>query len=146
MTMDEVEKLKAENDALRKRMEKLESQVNPPPRQPYNYQPVDRTEGMGMDRATMQAMIDAVPESVMAELRADTRRPNPVTEASSSTVRSTPSAQSQRQRQGWVEPRPLEPPPGVAIADRLMDAQDEIDRAELAMKFAKARMGKGDVK
>ena len=33
MTMDEVEKLKAENDALRKRMEKLEDQVNPPPRE-----------------------------------------------------------------------------------------------------------------
>ena len=29
--MDEVEKLKAENDALRKRMEKLEEQVNPKP-------------------------------------------------------------------------------------------------------------------
>ena len=26
---------------------------------------------------------------------------------------------------------PLETPPGVALADKLMDAQDEIDRAEL---------------
>ena len=58
-----------------------------------------------------------------------------------------PISQSQPQRKGgWVEPRPLEPPPGVAIADRMMDAQDAIDKAELALKFAKARMGKGDVK
>ena len=44
------------------------------------------------------------------------------------------------------ELRPLESPPGVALADQLMDAQDKIDRVELAQKLAKARMGKGDVK
>ena len=30
---------------------------------------------------------------------------------------------------GWVEARPLEPPPGVAICDRLVDEQDAKDRA-----------------
>jgi hypothetical protein len=107
MTMDEVEKLKAENEALRKRMGKLEGQVNPPPRQPYNYQPVDRTAGMSMDRATMQAMIDAVPESVMQGIRADARKPNPVTEASSSPLSTSHSAQSQPAQRGtgWVPER-----------------------------------------
>ena len=45
------------------------------------------------------------------------------------------------------EPAPLEAPPGVALADRLMDHQDKIDRAELIereLKLAKAKMGKGD--
>jgi len=38
---------------------------------------------------------------------------------------------------GWVAPMPLRPPPGVAQADRLMDAQDAKDRAELIEREAK---------
>ena len=46
-----------------------------------------------------------------------------------------------------VETSPLKSPPGVAIADRLMDHQDTMDRAELIERELKlARMGKGDVK
>jgi hypothetical protein len=141
-----VEALRAENEALRKRMEKLESQVNPKPREPYVHQPVDYTANMSMPRSAMKAMVDGVPESVMYAIRGDARRPNPV-QASSSTVTSTPAAQqSQPQRKGgWIEPRPLESPPGVELADRLMDHQDAKDRAELIereLKLAKARMGK----
>jgi hypothetical protein len=33
---------------------------------------------------------------------------------------------------GWVDPVPLSNPPGVAQADRLMDAADKADRVELA--------------
>jgi hypothetical protein len=40
---------------------------------------------------------------------------------------------------GWVEPRPMGPPPGVAAADRLMDEADRRDRIELAERLAKAR-------
>ena len=141
-----VEALRAENDALRKRMEKLEEQVNPKPRPEWVHQPPDYTAGMSMPANALAAMVDCS-KSFMADLRADARKPNPI-QASQSPITSTPSTQSpQPQRQGgWVEPRPLEPPPGVAIADQLTDAQDEIDRVELAQKLAKARMGKGDVK
>jgi hypothetical protein len=38
---------------------------------------------------------------------------------------------------GWVEPRPIGPPPGVAAADRLMDAQDARDRADLIAQEAR---------
>jgi hypothetical protein len=31
---------------------------------------------------------------------------------------------------GWVEPLPLRPPPGVALADKIVDAQDKKDRLE----------------
>jgi hypothetical protein len=32
---------------------------------------------------------------------------------------------------GWIDNIPLGPPPGVALCDRLMDAQDARDRADL---------------
>ncbi len=32
---------------------------------------------------------------------------------------------------GWMRETPIGPPPGVAVADRLMDAADRADRAEL---------------
>ena len=145
--MSELEKLKAQNAELADRIAKLEEAAKPPPKsEPFVMPRIDYTEGMSMPRNAMQAMIDAVPESVMQGIRADARKPNPVT-TGSSQIKSTPSALSQPQRKGgWIEPRPLEPPPGVAIADRLVDAQDEIDRAELALKLAKARMGKGEMK
>jgi hypothetical protein len=38
---------------------------------------------------------------------------------------------------GWVEPRPIGPPPGVAAADRLMDAQDAKDRVDLIAQEAR---------
>ena len=140
----------SELDDLKKRVAELEKATKAP--EPFVPMPMPRrdpTEGMSMDRATMRAMIDAVPESVMRDLRADARKPNPVTEASSSTVRSTPSALSQQQQRGtgWRDEIPLSSPPGVALADRLMDHQDELDRAELIereLKLAKAQMGKGD--
>jgi hypothetical protein len=40
---------------------------------------------------------------------------------------------------GWVAPTPLRPPPGVAQADRLMDAQDAKDRAELIERDARLK-------
>jgi len=40
---------------------------------------------------------------------------------------------------GWVQPVSLSNPPGVALADRLMDAQDARDRAELIEREAKLR-------
>jgi len=50
---------------------------------------------------------------------------------------------------GWGAATPLGPPPGVAQADRLMDAQDRKDRVELAQRIAaheaamRAAKGKG---
>ena len=38
---------------------------------------------------------------------------------------------------GWQAPIPLSPPPGVSQADRLMDAQDAKDRAELIEREAR---------
>jgi hypothetical protein len=38
---------------------------------------------------------------------------------------------------GWVDSRPLGPPPGIAHVDRLVDAQDAKDRHELVMQHAR---------
>jgi hypothetical protein len=38
---------------------------------------------------------------------------------------------------GWREAAPLTPPPGIAQADKLMDAQDARDRQELIERKAK---------
>lgn len=140
-------KAMSEIEDLKKEVQALKDQLNPPPRPPSTHLSRDLTEGAVMPRSALQAMLDAVPESVMRDLCADARKPNPVT-TGSSQIGSTPSALSQPQRRGgWVEPRPLESPPGVALADKLMDHQDEIDRAKLIERELKlARMGKGDVK
>ena len=93
----------------------------------------------------MREMVRAT-AGVMADLRADARRPNPI-QASQSPIPSTPSTLSQPQRKGtgWVEPRPIESPPGLKYVDAQIDAQDAKDRAELIERELKlARMGKGE--
>jgi len=104
-----VEALRAELELQKAELKKLRDQVNPPPRPAYVHQPPDYTAGMSMPRSAMQAMIDAVPESVMRELRADARKPNPVTQASSSPISTSSSAQEPqppRERgTGWVPER-----------------------------------------
>jgi hypothetical protein len=35
---------------------------------------------------------------------------------------------------GWVDPLPLGSPPGVALADRIVDAQDQRDRVEAGLR------------
>ena len=133
----------SELEDLKKRVAELEKAAKPP--EPFVPMPMPRrdlTEGASMPPSAMKAMVDALPSSFFSDLRADARKPNPVTGGPN------PGPQPQAQRgSGWVEPRPLESPPGVALADRLVDAQDARDRAELIereLKLAKARMGKGD--
>jgi hypothetical protein len=136
-TMSEIEDLKKELKALK-------DQINPPPREPFHMPRFDPTEGMSMPRSAMQAMVDAS-SSYMADLRADARKPNPVT-ASQSPLSSSSSSQPTSQVQrgtGYRDAVPLGPPPGIEHCDRLVDAQDKIDRAELALKLAKADLGKG---
>jgi hypothetical protein len=36
---------------------------------------------------------------------------------------------------GWQDPKPLGPPEGIDLVDRLVDAQDERDRRELERKL-----------
>ncbi len=45
------------------------------------------------------------------------------------------AAEPVRRGSGWAPERPLDPPPGVAIMDQMMDAQDAVDRRALAKRL-----------
>jgi hypothetical protein len=125
----------SELDELRKQLEQLKEQVNPPPRQPSTQGPVDYTANASMPPSAMKAMVNAVPDAVMEGIRGDAQKPNPVTGSAS------PQPTNQVQRgSGWAKPIPVEPPPGVAACDRLVDHQDRIDKADLAHRLWKAGM------
>lgn len=106
----------SELSKLKKQVAELKDQINPPPRPRSNYAPHDYTQGFSMPKSAMQAMIDAVPNSLMSELRADARKPSPITGGPN------PQPTSQVQRgSGWLDQRPLEPPPGVDLIDRIAE-------------------------
>lgn len=129
----------SELQKLKKRVEELEKAAQPPkPFVPEPWQPVDRTAGMSMPRSAMLEMMRAVPGSVMADLRADARKPNPVTGGPPA-----PPAPQGPRGTGWRDEAPLETPGGISTQKRigeLVDAQDRIDKAELAMRLAKAEV------
>jgi hypothetical protein len=132
MMTTELEALKAQNAELSDRIAKLEAKANPEPFVPEPRQPIDYTAGMSMPANAIAAMVAAVPSSLMSDLRADALKPNPVTHG-------RPQSEPSRERgTGWVNPQPIQSPPGVALADRLMDEQDKLDRAERARAFARA--------
>jgi hypothetical protein len=129
-----------ELEALKKRVAELEKAAKPAePFVPMPMQRPDYTAGASMPASALAAMMAAVPESVMRGIVADAFKPNPVTGGPN------PQPTSQVQRgSGWIDERPLEPPPGIEHCDRLVDAQDRIDRAELALRLAKAGLSKGE--
>jgi hypothetical protein len=129
----------SELEDLKKEVAKLKDQLNPPPRQPSTLPRYDPTEGMSMPANAIAAMVAAVPSSVMRGLVNDAFKPNPVT-----GFPNPPSTSQVQRGTGWREPAPLGPPPGIEHVDRLVDAQDRIDKAELALKFAKMELGKAE--
>jgi hypothetical protein len=132
-TKTEFEALKAEIERQKALLQKLHDQLNPKPFVPMPHQPPDYTGGMTaanmMDRATLQAMAAADdPRGRSADLQAFQQQQR---------QRSAPAEPQRPRGSGWVEPRPIESPPCVAIADQLVDAQDKLDLIERAREFSK---------
>ena len=75
-----------------------------------------------------QAMLNAVPDRLMADIVNDQRRGVSPPSSLASTPGDPPPLP--RGGTGWAQPAPLAPPPGVALCDAMMDAQDAKDRAE----------------
>ena len=125
----------SELDDLKRQVNELKDQLNPPPRQPSTHPRFDPTEGMSMPASAMRDLINAVPESVMRGIVADSFKPNPITGGGAPS-----QSQPVQRSSGWRDEVPISSPPGIAICDRMMDEQDRIDKAELAMKLAKAEM------
>jgi hypothetical protein len=136
---DELTELKAAQAQMAARMAQLEAELEArakpsPPFDPGPVQRFDPTERMSMPASTLRDMARAVPDRMMREIALrDGRAP---TGPSSQGI--IPSSQSvSGVRVGGGNTVPLRPPPGVAQADRLMDAADAADRVELAQRLAK---------
>ena len=77
----------------------------------------------GISEATLEAA-KAVPTDLVQDLVRDFRRGL----SPPSSIAGAPTVQRKQKGSGWSEPLPLTNPPGVDLADRLMDQQDQIDR------------------
>ena len=130
---------KDELAALKARVEELERAANPPKEKPFvpqPYQRYDPTAGMSMPMSTMLEMHRAAGH-VMGGVLHDNRAPtSPSTIPRSQQVSNAGGGAAPRGGTGWGAATPLSPPPGVAQADKLMDAQDRRDRIELAHRIA----------
>jgi hypothetical protein len=136
------DELKAEIAALKTRQAELEAKLageDKPPAPQFKrepYQPRDYTAGASMDRETKRELAKAIPDDLARDLRADLARGNPITQSVAQLTPDRGSGRVQIQRgTGWQDERKIEPFPGVALADRLMDMQDAIDRADLARRL-----------
>jgi hypothetical protein len=120
---------------LKKRVAELEKAAKPPaPFDPGPIQRFDYTAGMSMPASALRDMVNAVPTDMIREIAMrDGRAP---TGPSAQGV--VPSSQPMGSvRVGGGNTVPLGPPPGVAQADRIVDAFDRRDRHELMMAEAR---------
>jgi hypothetical protein len=123
---------------LERELAELKAQVKPAPEPPKAREPwpkYDPTEGFRMPASAVQAMVDVVPDmrAIVEEQRHGRSEPGGFLGPEKTVAKEKGS--------GWRNPTPLEPPPGVAICDQLMDVQDKIDRAERIRGFGLAGLG-----
>jgi hypothetical protein len=83
---------------------------------------IDYTDGMCMPPSAVRAMVDVVGDGLARQIAGDARRKSELKPA---------IAEHRPKGTGWVEASPLKPPSGVDLCDRMMDIQDQIDRAAL---------------
>jgi hypothetical protein len=118
---------------LQKQIDELKAHHNRPPPQftPEPYQPRDWTAGATMDRETKRDLAKAFPDSLVRDLRSDAFKPNPVTGATPAQLTpDRPGGVQITRGTGYRDAVPLGPPPGISLLDKLVDAQDALDRAD----------------
>jgi hypothetical protein len=131
---------KEELAALKREVEELKAKLSPPkPFVSKPHEPIDWTARMSMPPSALAAMLAAEPRGFMQGVLRDNRGaptgPTGMIPRSQQPAGGGPAASGSGT--GWGHSTPLGPPPGVAQADRLMDAQDARDRAELVDREAK---------
>jgi len=135
---------KSELAALKKKVEALESALSgkedkPKPKKEFVPQPYERydpTAGMSMPRSALMAMAQDPSNQVMRGVIQDRHAPTSPSFAGTSGAVSGVHRDGPVNTSGWRDAAPIGPPPGVAQADRLMDAQDRRDKIELAQRLA----------
>jgi transposase len=144
--MTETNDLRAEIDALKKRQTELEAKLaEGKPPEPFKSAPMERfdpTARASMDAETMKEWSRAISPALARDLHNDLAWPNPVTGATPSQLSQDRGGVEIRRGSGWAEPNPIRQPEGVALCDRLVDAQDLQDRHDLARRLARATKGK----
>jgi hypothetical protein len=87
----------------------------------------------------LKAMNDACPPSAMRDIitRGAAPRPPSADGVSGQLTRAHPSPGLPGSNRGWVDARPIGPPPGIQHVDRLVDAQDARDRHDLLVAEAR---------
>jgi hypothetical protein len=91
-------------------------------------------------REDIAAFDRACPLSVSQDIAARGGIPGPSTAGAGGTIssiHSDPGLPGSHRGTGWRDAGPIGPPPGVAAADRLMDAADARDRADLIAQEAR---------
>ena len=114
--------------ALKKKVEELEAKLSPP--KPFVPQPYERYDPIAGMCAGFMA-------GVVRDNRGAPTGPTGAIPRSQQVTGTHPGGGVPGSGTGWGHSTPLGPPPGVAQADRLMDAQDGKDRAELIEREAK---------
>jgi hypothetical protein len=131
----EIDELKAEIAQLRAEVER----ANPPAPPKFEAGPSGPTTSqiamsrVSMPVSVMREMANAIGDGTIKEI---------VKSGALGVLQTvgggpTPTRVSAQNTSGWRDPGPLGPPPGIAIADRLMDVQDARDRAQLIANEAR---------
>jgi hypothetical protein len=132
------EEFEARLAASEKRVAELEAKLRGEPPEPFKReprQPLDLTARATMPPQAMRDLVAAVPDRLMSDLRADARKPNPVTQSVAQLTKGGGERVQIQPGSGWVNPNPLTPPPGLNYVDQQVDAQDAIDKAERRRLF-----------
>jgi hypothetical protein len=133
--MSEAELL-AQIAELKDRIAKLEERGKPAAPMRADATPFrDLTANATMPPSALRIMADAVPDHIVRQITNGLRVKGELSPiAGAGRVDSRVPYEN---RSGWRAPAPLSNPPGVALADRIVDAQDARDRAELIEREAK---------
>ena len=122
---------KEELAALKREVEELKAKLSPP--KPFVPQPYERYDPIAGMCAGFMA-------GVVRDNRGAPTGPTGAIPRSQQQPTGGGPANVPGSGTGWGHSTPLGPPPGVAQADRLMDAQDQRDRAELIEREAKFKV------
>jgi hypothetical protein len=127
---------KTEIAELKARVAELERALRPPPPFKSDYvAPINPIDRMSMPASVVREMAAAVPDHLVRTIARDRYSTAPVSQVSQPEPTSKPVNTT-----GFRDALPLAPPPGVALADRLMDVQDAKDRADLIVGEAGRRV------